>query len=154
MLAVEKGEANKSQTPGLFYPHEYYPPHREGIPIPSSVGRTVKEPEPKAKSAPGRKIDRGDEGVGRHWTDIDKLLDRFNYCRQRCCGIRQLLRATKADNKRRTRLLGTDVPMKEAIDNWSQTRTRICSSTRAATATSMAMRRSLSPGIWVSRCFP
>ncbi|CAE7856574.1 unnamed protein product [Symbiodinium necroappetens] len=51
----------------------------------------------------------------RCWTDVGKLLDRFNYCRQRCWGIRQLLRATKADNKGSIGLLGIDVPMKETI---------------------------------------
>ena len=50
------------------------------------------------------------------WTDVDKLLDRFNYCRQRRWGVRQLLRAAKADKKGRIRLLGIDVPMKETID--------------------------------------
>ena len=49
------------------------------------------------------------------WTDVDKLLDRFNYCRQRQWGVRQLLRAAKADKKGRIRLLGIDVPMKETI---------------------------------------
>ena len=49
------------------------------------------------------------------WTDVDKLLDRFNHCRQRRWGIRQLLRAAKADKKGRIRLLGIDVPMKETI---------------------------------------
>ena len=49
------------------------------------------------------------------WTDVDKLLDRFNYCRQRRWGVRQLLRAAKADKKGRIRLLGIDVPMKETI---------------------------------------
>ena len=33
------------------------------------------------------------------WTDVDKLLDRFNYCRHRRWGVRQLLRAAKADKK-------------------------------------------------------
>ncbi|CAE7851892.1 unnamed protein product, partial [Symbiodinium necroappetens] len=49
------------------------------------------------------------------WTDVDKLLDRLNYCRHRRWGVRQLLRAAKADKKRRIRLLGIDVPMKETI---------------------------------------
>ncbi|CAE7834042.1 unnamed protein product, partial [Symbiodinium necroappetens] len=49
------------------------------------------------------------------WTDVDKLLDRFNHCRQRRWGVRQLLRAAKADKKGRIRLLGIDVPMKETI---------------------------------------
>ncbi|CAE7346342.1 unnamed protein product, partial [Symbiodinium microadriaticum] len=49
------------------------------------------------------------------WTDVDKLLDSFNHCRQRRWGVRQLLRAAKADKKGRIRLLGIDVPMKETI---------------------------------------
>ena len=50
------------------------------------------------------------------WTDVDKLLDRFNH-RQRRWGVRvrQLLRAAKADKKGRIRLLGIDAPVKETI---------------------------------------
>ena len=49
------------------------------------------------------------------WTDVYKLLDRFNYCRGRRWGVRQLLRAAKADKKGRIRLLGINVPMRETI---------------------------------------
>ena len=49
------------------------------------------------------------------WTDIDALLSHFNLCRDRRWGIRQLLRAAKADKKGRIRMLGIDVPMKDTI---------------------------------------
>ena len=48
------------------------------------------------------------------WTDADALLDHFNYCRDRPWGVRQLLRAAKADKKGRIRLQGIDIPMREA----------------------------------------
>ena len=37
------------------------------------------------------------------WTDVDALLSRFNECRDRRWGVRQLLRAAKADKKGRIR---------------------------------------------------
>ena len=49
------------------------------------------------------------------WTDIDALLSHFNLCRDRRWGIRQLLRAAKADKKGRIRMQGIDVPMKDTI---------------------------------------
>ena len=49
------------------------------------------------------------------WTDVDALLNHFNQCRERRWGIRQLLRAAKADKKGRIRLLGIDIPMRETI---------------------------------------
>ena len=49
------------------------------------------------------------------WTDVDKLLDHFNYCRDRRSGVRQLLRAAKADKKGRIRLQGIDIPTRETI---------------------------------------
>ena len=49
------------------------------------------------------------------WTDVDALLDHFNQCRERRWGIRQLLRAAKADKKGRIRLLGIDIQMRETI---------------------------------------
>ena len=49
------------------------------------------------------------------WTDVDALLDHFNQCRERRWGIRQLLRAAKADKKGRIRLQGIDIQMREAI---------------------------------------
>ena len=95
------------------------------------------------------------------WTDVDKLLDRFNYCRQRRWGVRQLLRAAKADKKGRIRLLGIDVPMKETIgqdlfpvririaqghnerlNNITTTRKRITFSRQHGIATSTRRRRS------------
>ncbi|CAE7795763.1 unnamed protein product [Symbiodinium sp. CCMP2592] len=49
------------------------------------------------------------------WTDVDALLQTFNTARGARWGVRQLLRAAKADNKGRIRLLGIDVPMKDTI---------------------------------------
>ncbi|CAE7465907.1 kptA [Symbiodinium sp. CCMP2592] len=49
------------------------------------------------------------------WTDVDALLQTFNTARGARWGIRQLVRAAKADNKGRIRLLGIDVPMRETI---------------------------------------
>ena len=49
------------------------------------------------------------------WTDVDALLNHFNACRDRRCGIRQILRAAKADKKGRIRLQGIDIPMRETI---------------------------------------
>ena len=49
------------------------------------------------------------------WTDVDALLDHFNQCRGRRWGIRQLLRAAKADKKGRIRLQGIDIQMRETI---------------------------------------
>ena len=49
------------------------------------------------------------------WTDVDALLNHFNECRDRRWGIRQLLRAAKADKKGRIRLQGIDIPMREAL---------------------------------------
>ncbi|CAE7339345.1 kptA, partial [Symbiodinium sp. CCMP2456] len=50
------------------------------------------------------------------WTDVDAVLETFNNCRGTRWGIRQLLRAAKADNKGRIRLLGIDAPMKDTIN--------------------------------------
>ncbi|CAE7220216.1 unnamed protein product [Symbiodinium sp. CCMP2592] len=49
------------------------------------------------------------------WTDVDTLLQVFNTARGARWGVRQLLRAAKADNKGRIRLLGIDVPMKDTL---------------------------------------
>ena len=47
--------------------------------------------------------------------DVDALLNRFNECLDRRWGVRQLLRAAKADKKGRIRLQGIDIPMRETI---------------------------------------
>ena len=49
------------------------------------------------------------------WTDVDSLLSTFNQSRGTRWGVRQLLRAAKADKKGRIRLLGIEVPMRETI---------------------------------------
>ena len=49
------------------------------------------------------------------WTDVDALLNHFIECRDRRWGVRQLLRAAKADKKGRIRPRGIDVPLREAI---------------------------------------
>ncbi|CAE7314988.1 unnamed protein product [Symbiodinium sp. CCMP2592] len=49
------------------------------------------------------------------WTDVDTLLQVFNTARNARWGVRQLLRAAKADNKGRIRLLGINVPMKDTL---------------------------------------
>ncbi|CAE7274790.1 unnamed protein product [Symbiodinium sp. CCMP2592] len=49
------------------------------------------------------------------WADVDTLLQVFNTARNARWGVRQLLRAAKADNKGRIRLLGIDVPMKDTL---------------------------------------
>ena len=60
------------------------------------------------------------------WTDVDALLDHFNQCRERRWGIRQLLRAAKADKKGRIRLQGIDIPMREAMGNLSSPSAFVC----------------------------
>ena len=47
--------------------------------------------------------------------DVDALLNRFNECLDRRWGVRQLLRAAKADKRGRIRLQGIDIPMRETI---------------------------------------
>ncbi|CAE7328947.1 Mettl21e [Symbiodinium sp. CCMP2592] len=49
------------------------------------------------------------------WADVDTLLQVFNTARNARWGVRQLLRAAKADNKGGIRLLGIDVPMKDTL---------------------------------------
>ncbi|CAE7546703.1 unnamed protein product [Symbiodinium sp. CCMP2592] len=49
------------------------------------------------------------------WADVDTLLQVFNTARNARWGVRQLLRAAKADTKGRIRLLGIDVPMKDTL---------------------------------------